>query len=110
MIRKLKTSTHLKTYVGRPYRCRIETLVVVYKRAVIERQSHVRLVVGKGIIPRGLVLRKGFGQKQSHPAPQHYFIFVESTSCENSHASCSESRRKFGGVKLVRKKYYIVAA
>ena len=75
MIRKLKTPAHPKMYVGKPlYSSHIGTLVVVYERAVIESQSHVRLVVAKGIIPRGLAPRKGFGQKQCYPALQHDLI------------------------------------
>ena len=100
MIRKLKNPTHLRM---RCYSSRIGTLAVVYKRAVIESQSHVRLVVAKDIIPRGLSLKKGLGQKECHPAPQHVLVSVEIASCENSDATCSESRCGFDGVKSINK-------
>ena len=70
------------------YISRVETVVVVYNRAVIERQSHVRLVVAKEIIPRGLAYMKVFREKQCYPAPQHYLAFFESASCKNSDTSC----------------------
>ena len=99
-------------YVGRPYTrgdsSHIVTLVVVYDRAVTERQRHVRLVVAKDIILEAP--RKGFGHKQCHPAPQYHRIFFERASCENSETSCSESRRKFDGVKLIRNKYSCMQA
>ena len=82
---------------------RIITPMVVEKRAVIERHSHVRLIEAKDIIPNTQALGKVFGQKQCHPAPNHDLIFLESASCKNSETSCLESRRKFGGVKQLTK-------
>ena len=79
----------------------IGTLVVVYNRSVIEIQSHVRLVVAKGITPECLALNKVVGQKQCLPAPQNCFILFESASCKNSETSWLESRRKFDGVKSI---------
>ena len=73
-IRKLKTPAHLKTRVrvrssNRSYSFRIGTLVMVYKRAVIEIQSHVRLVVAKAVTLEGLAPRKASGQKKCRGAP-----------------------------------------
>ena len=94
----MKTHTHLKMNVVRPGNffssLHIGTLVVVEKRAVIEDQTNVRLVVGKGIIAKGLAIRKVFRQKQCLPACRHQRIFFEIVSCKNSETSCSESRRK----------------
>ena len=60
VIRILKTPTHLKMDVVFKWhymnRSRIGTILVVYKRAVIENQSFVRLVVAKDVIPSGLAL------------------------------------------------------
>ena len=108
MIRALKTPPHLKMHIvvyTEPY-IRIGTLVVVYKRGVIERQSHVRLVVPKAIIANVQAQRKVSRQKQCDPAPNHYFIFVESPSCKNSETSCLEARRKFDSVKQLTKSRY----
>ena len=69
--------------------------MVVENRAVIEIQSSMCLVEAKGVIPRGLTVRKVFRQKQCHAAPQYYLVLFESTSCKNSDTSCSGSRRKF---------------
>ena len=99
--------THLKKHVVCPYTYNscIGTVVVVKKRAVIERQSRVRLVVLENIIPKGQARRqKVFRQKQC-PAPQDCIIFFESTPCKSSETSCLESRRKFDGVKFVRDRY-----
>ena len=46
-IRTLEIPTHLEMDVVKPCMSRIDTLVVVYKRAVIENQSHMRLVVAE---------------------------------------------------------------
>ena len=81
---------------------RIGTLVVVYNRSVIERQSHVRFVVAKDITAEGLVPSEVLWQKQCHPAPHYYLILFESTPCKNSDTSCLESRRKVDGVKFIR--------
>ena len=107
MYRYVCTPTHLKLHVVFSYRynSRIGTLMVVKKRAVIERQSHVRLVVAKGIFPRGLVVRKGFGQKQCHPAPQHYLILFERSSCKNSDTSCLKIKAQIFGAKFIRNRY-----
>ena len=73
----------------------VGTLVVVEKRAVIEDQTHVRLVVVKDIIAKGLPTRKVVRQKQCIPVYRHQRILFESASCKNSEPSCLESRRKF---------------
>ena len=72
----------------------IGTLVVVEKRAVIEDQTHVRLVVVKDIIAKDLTTRKVLRQKQCLRAYRHQHIFLERTSGKNPETSCSESRRK----------------
>ena len=77
-------------FVVNPSSSRIGTLVVVYKRAVIEIQGHVCLVVVKDIALRTLTPKKVIGQKQCHPAPQHYLILFERASCKNSDTSCLE--------------------
>ena len=99
----LCTPTHLKIHLVFPYgyNFRIGTVVVVKKRAVIERQSHVRLVVQENIIPRGQARRQVFRQKQC-PAPHDYIIFLERTPCKTSETSYLESRRKFYGVRSTR--------
>ena len=93
------TPAHLKMHVVSPYKynSRIGTVVVVKNRAVIERQSHVRLIVMENIIPRGQVRRQVFRQKQCR-APHHNIIFFEITPCKSSETSCSESRREFDDV------------
>ena len=64
--RTLKTLAYLKMDIrARPYKCcsfRIGTLVVVQKRAVIEYQTRVCLVVAKDVIINGLRLRQVVGQ------------------------------------------------
>ena len=75
---KLDIVVHIKPVI------RIGTLVVVYKRAVIEGHSYVRLVEAKGIIPNAQARRKVFRQKQSNPAANHYLVFVERASCKHS--------------------------
>ena len=97
-------------HVVKPCSFRIGTLVVVYNRSVIEIQGYVCLVVAKAITPEVLPLRKGVGQKQCHPAPQHYLTLFERACCKNSDTSCSESRRKFDGAKLFRNKYNCISA
>ena len=102
-IRTLKTPTNLKVHVVPCfYFFYIGTLVVVENRDVIERQSHVCIVVVKQIIRRRQALRKVCRQKYCHPAPNHHLIFFESASCKNSETSCLESRRKFDGAELIR--------
>ena len=96
MIRTWKTplanlEMHIVVYV-KPV-IRIRTPVVVQKRAVIERQNHVRLVVAKAIIPNAQAGRKVLRHKQCRPAPNQYLMFVESASRKNSETSCLESRR-----------------
>ena len=90
------TPTHLKMHAAFPckYNFRIRTVVVVKNSAVIERQSHVRLVVLENIIPRGQVRTQVFRQEQCR-APHQYFIFFEITSCKSPETSYLESRRKF---------------
>ena len=95
---------HIVVYV-KPI-SRIRTPVMVKNRAVIERQSRVRLVVAKAIIPNAQAGRKVIRQKQCHPAPNQYFMFVESASCKNSETSCLDPRHKFGGVKQLTKIRY----
>ena len=73
----------------------IGTLVVVEKRAVIEDQAQVRLVVAKDIIAKDLTTRKVLRQKQCLRACRHQHIFLESTSGKNPETSCLESRRSF---------------
>ena len=97
-------------HVVAPSSYRIDTLVVVYKRAVIQIQGRVRLVVAKDITPEGLTQREVVGQKQCHPAAQHYLILFESAPCKNSKTSCLESRRKFDGVKSIRNSYTVAVA
>ena len=53
-IRTLEIPTHLEMDVVKPCMSRIDTLVVVYKRAVIDDQSTVRLVVAKDVIANDL--------------------------------------------------------
>ena len=72
---------------------RIGTLVVVYNRSVIERQSDVSLVVTKDIVLENVVSSKVSWQKQCHPAPHYCLALFERASCENSDTGCSESRR-----------------
>ena len=94
-----KTYTYLNTKVVRPFSYsftfRIGTLVVVEKRAVIEKQTHVRRVVVKDVIEKDLVFRKVYWQKQCIPDYRQRLILFESASCKNSETSCLESRRKF---------------
>ena len=78
---------------------RIETLVVVANRAVIEGQTYMRLVMPKDIVAKDLGSRKVFRQKQCLPAYRHQVILFESASCKNSETSCLESRGELNGGK-----------
>ena len=95
----LENHTHLKMNFVRPWKFfssfRIGTLVVVEKRAVIEDQAQVRLIVGKGIIAKDLAVRKVLRQKQCLPAYRHHHTLFESAPCKNPETSCLESRGKF---------------
>ena len=89
-----KTHMHLKMNGVRPWNfCSfyIGTLVVVQKRAVIEDQTRMRLVVAKDIIAKNLTTREVSGQKKYLPAYRHNHIFFESTSGKNPVTSCLES-------------------
>ena len=77
------------------YSFHIGILMVVEKRAVIDDQTRVRLVVAKNIIAKDLASRKVFRQKQCLPCCWHQLILFESASCKNSETSCLGSRRKF---------------
>ena len=91
----LKTYTHLEMNDFRLFkffsRYYIGTLVVVQKRAVIEDQNRMRLVVAKDIILKDLTIREVFGQKKYLPAYRQNHIFFESTSGKNPVTSCLES-------------------
>ena len=88
--------------------------MVVCKRAVIEDQSHVRVVVAKDIIVKRLTFRKVLRQKQCLPACRHQRIFFEGASCKNSETSCLESRRNFWfdgvPVKFIRNRCRCISA
>ena len=92
--------TYVKIHVGFS---RIGTLVVVEKRAVIERYSRVRVVVVKFVMPKDQTLRKYVRQKQRDPGLNQHLIFVETAPCKNSQTSCLESRRKvLDGVESIK--------
>ena len=91
----MKTHTHLKMYAFVTSNFHIGILVVVEKRAVIEHQTHVRVVVAKAIIAKDVIIREILRQKQCLPAYWHLLILFESASCKNPETGCSESRRKF---------------
>ena len=90
----LKTYAHQKINFVRPWKfyssIRIGTFVVVQKRAVIEDQANVRLVVTKAIIAKDLASRKDFRQKQYLPAYIQVLIFFERKSGKYPETSCLE--------------------
>ena len=90
-----KTHAHVKINEVRPCkffdRFYIGTLVVVHKRAVIEDQTRMRLVVAKDIILKKLATREVLGHKQCLPAYWQNHIFFERTSGKNPVTSCLES-------------------
>ena len=94
-MKNIENHAHLKKNVGRPWkfvsRFYIGTLVVVQKRAVIEDQTNVCLVVFKDIIAKDLATRKVMGQKQRLPAYLQQRKFFERTSGKNPETSCLES-------------------
>ena len=91
----LKTYAHLKMNEFRLFkffsRFYIGTLVVVHKRAIIEDQTRMRLVVAKDIILKDLATREVFGQKQYLPAYWQNHVFFERTSGKNPVTGCLES-------------------
>ena len=91
-IRTLKSQTHLKiSFVrSRHPMHHIGALVVVRKRAVIEDESHVRVVVAEDVVVNQLVSWDVFGQIQRFPDRGHYLIFFKSLSCKNSVTACSK--------------------
>ena len=54
----MKTHTHLKMHAFITSNFHIGILVVVEKRAVIEHQTHVRVVVAKEIIAKDVIIRE----------------------------------------------------
>ena len=77
------------------YSFHIGTLVVIQNRPVIDDQGHVRLVVAKDIIVKGLAFRNFFRQKQCLPNWRQQVTLFESTSGKSSVTSCLKSRHIF---------------
>ena len=102
-IRALKIHTHLKITPVCSWKYRryhIGTIVVVEKRAVIENQQRVRLVVAKDIIAHKFGTRIVVWQEKCSPQCRHLAIlFFEIASCKDPNASCLNEGTNFNLVE-----------